>query len=131
MRLESLSMTPPFTTAIVPAAGLGTRFLPTTKAVPKELFPVVDTPGIELVAAEAAEAGATRLIIVTSPGKDAVAEYFRPQPELEDTLRRRPPSRSRRSASGTRSAVPSPTCVAMTTRSPCCCRTILCCRPAC
>jgi UTP--glucose-1-phosphate uridylyltransferase len=82
-------MTPPFTTAIVPAAGLGTRFLPTTKAVPKELFPVVDTPGIELVAAEAAEAGASRLVIVTSPGKDAVAEYFRPQPELEETLERR------------------------------------------
>jgi UTP--glucose-1-phosphate uridylyltransferase len=82
-------MAPPFTTAIVPAAGLGTRFLPTTKAVPKELFPVVDTPGIELVAAEAAEAGATRLIIVTSPGKDAVAEYFRPQPELEETLENR------------------------------------------
>ena len=47
-----------FRTAIVPAAGLGTRFLPTTKTVPKELLPVVDTPGIELVAAEAAEAGA-------------------------------------------------------------------------
>src|SRR5918996_1105596 len=78
-----------FRTAIVPAAGLGTRFLPTTKAVPKELLPVVDTPGIELVAAEAAEAGAQRLIIVTSPGKDAVAEYFRPQPELEETLERR------------------------------------------
>ncbi|MBB5807519.1 UTP--glucose-1-phosphate uridylyltransferase [Saccharothrix ecbatanensis] len=78
-----------FQTAIVPAAGLGTRFLPTTKAVPKELLPVVDTPGIELVAAEAAEAGATRLVIVTSPGKDAVAEYFRPQPELEATLEER------------------------------------------
>ena len=89
MRLGWLSMAPPFTTAIVPAAGLGTRFLPTTKAVPKELFPVVDTPGIELVAAEAAEAGATRLIIVSSPGKDAVVEYFRPQPELEETLARR------------------------------------------
>ena len=89
MRLESLSMASVFTTAIVPAAGLGTRFLPTTKAVPKELFPVVDTPGIELVAAEAAEAGATRLVIVTSPGKDAVADYFRPQPELEETLARR------------------------------------------
>jgi UTP--glucose-1-phosphate uridylyltransferase len=75
-----------FVTAIVPAAGLGTRFLPATKAVPKELLPVVDTPGIELVAAEAAEAGAKRLVIVTSPGKDAVAEYFRPQPELEATL---------------------------------------------
>ncbi|MEU5691694.1 UTP--glucose-1-phosphate uridylyltransferase [Actinosynnema sp. NPDC020468] len=78
-----------FQTAIVPAAGLGTRFLPTTKAVPKELLPVVDTPGIELVAAEAAEAGATRLVIVTSPGKDSVANYFRPQPELEATLESR------------------------------------------
>jgi UTP--glucose-1-phosphate uridylyltransferase len=82
-------MAPPFATAIVPAAGLGTRFLPATKAVPKELFPVIDTPGIELVAAEAAEAGATRLVIVTSPGKEAVAEYFRPQPELEATLEKR------------------------------------------
>ncbi|MFE2754798.1 UTP--glucose-1-phosphate uridylyltransferase [Actinosynnema sp. NPDC059335] len=78
-----------FQTAIVPAAGLGTRFLPTTKAVPKELLPVVDTPGIELVATEAAEAGATKLVIVTSPGKDAVAEYFRAQPELEATLEER------------------------------------------
>jgi UTP--glucose-1-phosphate uridylyltransferase len=79
----------PFRTAIVPAAGMGTRFLPTTKTVPKELLPVVDTPGIEMVAAEAAEAGANRLLIVTSPGKDAVAEHFRPQPELEETLRAR------------------------------------------
>jgi len=76
-------------TAIVPAAGLGTRFLPTTKAVPKELLPVVDTPGIEYVAAEAAEAGAQRLVIVVSPGKDAVAQYFQAQPELEETLERR------------------------------------------
>jgi UTP--glucose-1-phosphate uridylyltransferase len=76
-------------TAIVPAAGLGTRFLPATKTVPKELLPVVDTPGIELVAAEAAEAGAERLVIVTSPGKEAVVEYFRPQPELEQTLTER------------------------------------------
>jgi UTP--glucose-1-phosphate uridylyltransferase len=76
-------------TAIVPAAGLGTRFLPTTKAVPKELLPVVDTPGIELVAGEAAEAGAERLVIVVSPGKDAVAQYFRPQPELEEMLEQR------------------------------------------
>ncbi|MDR7301382.1 UTP--glucose-1-phosphate uridylyltransferase [Haloactinomyces albus] len=78
-----------FRTAIVPAAGLGTRFLPTTKAVPKELLPVVDTPGIELVAAEAAEAGADRLVIVTSPDKQAVTEYFRPQPDLEKTLAER------------------------------------------
>ncbi|HEX9338299.1 MAG TPA: UTP--glucose-1-phosphate uridylyltransferase [Pseudonocardiaceae bacterium] len=84
-----MSPTRAFQTAIVPAAGLGTRFLPTTKAVPKELLPVVDTPGIERIAAEAAEAGARRLIIVTSPGKDAVIEYFRPQPELERTLEER------------------------------------------
>lgn len=75
-----------FRTAIVPAAGLGTRFLPATKSVPKELLPVVDTPGIELVAAEAAQAGAQRLIIVTSPGKQSVADYFRPAPELEQQL---------------------------------------------
>src|ERR1700742_3549136 len=73
-------------TAIVPAAGMGTRFLPTTKTVPKELLPVVDTPGIEMVAAEAAQAGAERLLIVTSPGKDAVAAHFEPQPDLEQTL---------------------------------------------
>jgi UTP--glucose-1-phosphate uridylyltransferase len=84
-----MSPTRAFQTAIVPAAGLGTRFLPTTKAVPKELLPVVDTPGIELVAAEAAEAGASRLVVVTSPDKKAVVQYFRPQPELERTLEER------------------------------------------
>ncbi len=103
MRLESLSMAQPtavnsghgaaqaagIRTAIVPAAGLGTRFLPTTKSVPKELLPVVDTPGIEHVATEAAEAGLEKLVIVTSPGKDAVAQYFQPQPELEEELRSR------------------------------------------
>lgn len=76
-------------TAVVPAAGLGTRFLPTTKSVPKELLPVVDTPGIEYVAAEAAEAGAQRLVIVTAPDKRSVLEYLHPDPELETTLRER------------------------------------------
>ncbi|MBY0441871.1 MAG: UTP--glucose-1-phosphate uridylyltransferase [Mycobacteriaceae bacterium] len=73
-------------TAIVPAAGLGTRFLPATKTVPKELLPVVDTPGIELVAAEAAEAGAERLVIVTSEGKDGVVAHFVEDLVLEGTL---------------------------------------------
>ena len=58
-------------TVVVPAAGMGTRFLPATKTVPKELLPVVDTPGIEMIAEEAAAAGASRLAIVcllyTSP----------------------------------------------------------------
>jgi UTP--glucose-1-phosphate uridylyltransferase len=78
-----------FRTAVVPAAGLGTRFLPTTKAVPKELLPVVDTPGIEYVAAEAAQAGAQRLVLVVSRGKESVAAYFDPNPDLEAELRGR------------------------------------------
>jgi UTP--glucose-1-phosphate uridylyltransferase len=86
-------MTPPQIpiprTAIVPAAGLGTRFLPATKTVPKELLPVVDTPGIELVAAEAAEAGAERLVIVTSEGKDSVVAHFVEDLVLEGTLEAR------------------------------------------
>lgn len=76
-------------TAVVPAAGLGTRFLPATKTVPKELLPVVDTPGIELVAAEAAEAGAQRLVIVTSEGKDGVVAHFVEDLVLEGTLEAR------------------------------------------
>ncbi|OJZ75913.1 UDP-glucose pyrophosphorylase [Mycobacterium paraffinicum] len=76
-------------TAIVPAAGLGTRFLPATKTVPKELLPVVDTPGIELVAAEAAEAGADRLVIITSEGKDGVVAHFVEDLVLEGTLEAR------------------------------------------
>src|ERR1700749_1287927 len=76
-------------TAVVPAAGLGTRFLPATKTVPKELLPVVDTPGIELVAAEAAEAGAERLGIITSGGKDGVVGHFVEDLVLESTLKER------------------------------------------
>src|ERR1700738_3834214 len=75
--------------AVVPAAGLGTRFLPATKTVPKELLPVVDTPGIELVAAEAAAAGAGRLVIVTSEGKDGVVAHFVEDLVLEGTLEAR------------------------------------------
>src|ERR1700753_3263019 len=78
----------PFT-AIVPAAALGTRFLPATKTVPKELLPVVDTPGIELVAEEAASAGAERMVIVTSEGKDGVVAHFVQDLVLEGTLEAR------------------------------------------
>ncbi|MCL2534876.1 MAG: UTP--glucose-1-phosphate uridylyltransferase [Nocardiaceae bacterium] len=75
-----------FRTAVVPAAGMGTRFLPATKTVPKELLPVVDTPGIELVAGEAADSGANRLVIVTSPGKDGVVAHFVEDLVLESKL---------------------------------------------
>ena len=78
-----------FATAVVPAAGLGTRFLPATKTVPKELLPVVDTPGIELIAEEAAAAGAHRLAIITSERKVGVMAHFSEDPTLEGTLERR------------------------------------------
>lgn len=76
-------------TVVVPAAGMGTRFLPATKTVPKELLPVVDTPGIELIAEEAAQAGAQRLAVITAPRKQEIMEYFRSFPELEHTLEER------------------------------------------
>ncbi|MCE5289446.1 MAG: UTP--glucose-1-phosphate uridylyltransferase [Nocardiaceae bacterium] len=76
-----------FRTACVPAAGMGTRFLPATKTVPKELLPVVDTPGIELVAGEAAASGAERLVIITAPGKDGVVAHFVKDVMLERHLR--------------------------------------------
>lgn len=78
-----------FRTAVVPAAGLGTRFLPVTKSVPKELLPVMATPAIEIVAAEAAAAGAERLITVTSPEKEAVAAHFSRDHDLEKLLESR------------------------------------------
>jgi UTP--glucose-1-phosphate uridylyltransferase len=72
--------------ALIPAAGRGTRFLPLTKAVPKELAPIVTTPAIELVVAEAAGVGITEVLLVVSPGKRAIAEYFERDPELESFL---------------------------------------------
>ena len=76
-------------TVVVPAAGLGTRFLPATKTVPKELLPVVDTPGIELIAEEAANAGATRLAVITAPNKQELMTHFESFPELVETLKKR------------------------------------------
>lgn len=76
-------------TVIVPAAGMGTRFLPATKTVPKELLPVVDTPGIELIAKEAADLGATRLAVITAPNKQGLLKHFENFPELEATLEAR------------------------------------------
>ncbi len=72
--------------ALIPAAGRGTRFLPLTKAVPKELVPIVTTPALELVVSEAASNGITDVLLVVSPGKGAIADYFSPAPELEAAL---------------------------------------------
>ena len=72
--------------AVIPAAGLGTRFLPVTRSVPKELLPILDRPMLQYVVAEAAEAGITDVIIITSHGKEGIADYFRPRPDLEERL---------------------------------------------
>ena len=72
--------------ALIPAAGRGTRFLPFTKAVPKELAPIVTTPTLELVIAEAASVGIEQVIVVNGPGKPAITEYFEKDPDLESTL---------------------------------------------
>ena len=69
-------------TAVVPAAGMGTRFLPATKAVPKELLPVIDTPALQLIIDEAVGAGVDHMVIVTSHAKPAIEAYFQPQPEV-------------------------------------------------
>jgi UTP--glucose-1-phosphate uridylyltransferase len=76
----------PVRKAVIPAAGLGTRFLPASKAVPKVLLPVVDKPAVQYAVEEAVRAGITNICIVTSPGGDAVAEYFSPAPVLEKAL---------------------------------------------
>ncbi|SDL86322.1 UDP-glucose pyrophosphorylase [Corynebacterium mycetoides] len=76
-------------TVIVPAAGMGTRFLPATKTVPKELLPVVDTPGIELIAEEAAQLGAERLAVITAPGKGEIMDHFGEFEQLCATMRAR------------------------------------------
>ena len=69
--------------AVIPAAGLGTRFLPVTKSMPKEMLPLIDTPAIHYVVKEAVESGIDDIIIITGRGKQAVEDYFDESPELE------------------------------------------------
>jgi UTP--glucose-1-phosphate uridylyltransferase len=79
--------------AVIPAAGLGTRFLPATKAVPKEMLPIVDIPTIQLVIDEAVRAGVTDVIVVNGRNKHAIEDHFDHAYELEHTLRERGNSR--------------------------------------
>ncbi len=72
--------------AVIPAAGLGTRFLPATKAVPKELLPIVDTPTVQYIVKEAVDSGIEDIIFVTGRGKNALIDHFDSYPELEDKL---------------------------------------------
>ncbi|MCB1377236.1 MAG: UTP--glucose-1-phosphate uridylyltransferase GalU [Alphaproteobacteria bacterium] len=82
-------MTRPIRTAVFPVAGLGTRFLPATKAMPKEMLTVVDRPVIQLAVDEAREAGIEHLIFVTGRNKGVIEDHFDKQYELESTLRKR------------------------------------------
>jgi len=79
----------PLRKAIFPVAGLGTRFLPATKAIPKEMLPVVDKPLIQYAVEEAKAAGIEQFIFVTGRGKSAMEDHFDLAIELNDTLRRR------------------------------------------
>ncbi len=74
------------TKAVIPCGGMGTRFLPVTKAVPKEILPVVDTPVLAYIVDEAIESGITDVLIVLGRGKEAIRQYFSPNSELEDAL---------------------------------------------
>lgn len=74
------------TKAIIPAAGLGTRFLPITKAVPKPMLPVLDKPNIQYIAEELSTIGIEDIIIVVSPGSDVIAKHFGEYKELEERL---------------------------------------------
>ncbi len=73
--------------AVIPAAGLGTRFLPATKAIPKELLTIVDKPIIQYIVEEAVASGITRIVLVLSRGKEAIQEHFSRAPELERYLK--------------------------------------------
>lgn len=74
------------TKAVIPVAGLGTRFLPATKSIPKEMLPVVDRPTIQYVVEEAAAAGVCDVLFVTGRGKEAIEDYFDRAHELEQVL---------------------------------------------
>ena len=74
-------------TAVIPAAGLGTRFLPATKAVPKEMIPIIDKPTVQYIVEEAVQAGVRHIVFITGRNKSAIANHFDYQPELERHLR--------------------------------------------
>jgi UTP--glucose-1-phosphate uridylyltransferase len=75
--------------AVIVAAGMGTRMLPASKVVPKELLPVVDKPAIQMVVEEAVESGIEEIVLLLGPGKEALREHFAPAPALERHLEAR------------------------------------------
>ena len=76
--------------AIIPCGGLGTRFVPVTKAIAKEILPVIDTPVLAYIVDEIIDSGITEILIILGKGKEAIKEYFTPNPELERKLEKKP-----------------------------------------
>jgi len=74
--------------AVIPAAGLGTRMLPATKSVPKEMLPILDKPAIQYIVEEAVDSGIEDILIITNRGKNAIEDYFDFAPDLEESLKR-------------------------------------------
>ena len=72
--------------AVIPAAGLGTRVLPASKAVPKEMLPIVDKPAIQYIVEEAVSSGIEDILIITNRGKGVIEDHFDHLPELEKKL---------------------------------------------
>lgn len=78
--------TPKIRKAVIPAAGLGTRFLPVTKSIPKEMIPIVDTPMIQYIVEETVRAGIEDIVLITARHKESIENYFDFNPELEEAL---------------------------------------------
>ncbi len=76
--------------AVIPCGGMGTRFLPVTKAVPKEILPVIDTPVIKYVVDEIIDSGIEEILIILGEGKDAIKEFFGSKPAMEKALAKKP-----------------------------------------
>lgn len=74
------------TKAVIPAAGLGTRMLPATKSMPKEMLPIIDKPAIQYIVEEAVSSGITDILIITNRGKNIIEDHFDESPELEEFL---------------------------------------------
>ncbi|QXG74954.1 UTP--glucose-1-phosphate uridylyltransferase [Modestobacter sp. L9-4] len=87
--MSSPSEPRPTVKAVIPVAGMGTRFLPATKAVPKELLPVVDRPALQYIVEEAARAGLDEVLMVTGRNKGAIEDFFDRTPELEAALEKK------------------------------------------
>src|SRR5215467_6012430 len=86
VRVLSMAHSAAVTKAVVPVAGLGTRFLPATKATPKVMLPVVDKPAIQYVVEEAVSAGLANVLLVTGDGQQSIAEHFDRALDLEAQL---------------------------------------------